>query len=91
LFTLITVVTLRKGGILVPRFNDNFYDSIIKITIQLNKHNIPYVEKQKGIIIVQGVKFYSFSEQWHDATNDTRGKGVKTFIDYIKNYKSKVK
>lgn len=73
----------------MPRFNDNFYDSIIKITIQLNKYNIPYVEKQKGIIKAQGVKFYSYSEQWVDSSNDTRGKGIKSFIDYIKNYKGR--
>jgi hypothetical protein len=70
----------------MPRFNDNFYDGIIKATVELNKNCIHYIEKQKGIIIVKGVKLYSFSEKWYDKQNNKRGQGIQSFIDYTKNY-----
>lgn len=68
----------------MPRFNDNFYDRIVKATEALNENDINYTEHQKGRITVNKITYYAVSDTWKDKLNNTCGRGIATFIKYIK-------
>lgn len=68
----------------MPRFNDNYYDRIITAMELLNENDIKYIEGRKGKITVNKISYYSISDTWFDNLNKTCGRGIKTFIKYIK-------
>jgi hypothetical protein len=68
----------------MTRFNDNYYDRIITATELLNKNRIKYIEHQNGKITVKKLSYYSITDTWIDTLNRTRGRGIETFIKYVK-------
>ena len=62
-------------------------DTLIKIEKSkrfLEENNILYVEYANGQLQVDGINYWATSEKWFDAGDNVKGKGLNSFIKYLK-------
>lgn len=53
----------------------------------LEKQNIFFTELNNGQLQVDGVNFWATTEKWYDPKTSERGKGMNTFIKYLRSKK----